>query len=251
MKSIFLIFAVVVWCNSLAAYAAENYSLWPRRPAELEQARRLIGEQKLDEAVQLLSPYLSEKGIAGREARQIVGAVHVRKYLSRQHPGATVYQVQRGDTIAQIARKHQCPVDMVMLLNGIVEPSNIKMGQKLVIVPMRLRLEISLSRREAMVWDGDVLVADYDLVGVPERKMKEETTQLAVREGYVDGHRLSARAMSFGGSDRVLVLSNGIRLTASPNAEGDCILMEQRDLNELALLLAPKAEVALFDFDSE
>ena len=55
--------------------AADNFSLWPRRPDELEQARRLMQEQKGGEAVLLLQPFVTDDGIAGREARQICGRV--------------------------------------------------------------------------------------------------------------------------------------------------------------------------------
>ena len=69
MTSIFSILSVAGFC-SLVLMAAEdtaNYSLWPRRPAELEQARGLLREQKLQQATELLQPFVAEKGIAGRE----------------------------------------------------------------------------------------------------------------------------------------------------------------------------------------
>ena len=104
MKSIYSIFAVVACCSfSAQVGAADNFSLWPRRPDELEQARRLMQEQKRGEAVLLLQPFVADEGIAGREARQICGRVNVPRYLSRMHPGARVYTVRSGDNMARIA----------------------------------------------------------------------------------------------------------------------------------------------------
>ena len=89
MRLIFSIFGVVAFCSLFGQVsAADNFSLWPRRPDELEQARRLMQEQKGGEAVLLLQPFVSDDGIAGREARQICGRVNVPRYLSRLHPGA-------------------------------------------------------------------------------------------------------------------------------------------------------------------
>ena len=155
MRLIYLIFAAGVFCSLIpTAYSAENYSLWPRRPEELEQARRLMQEQKGGEAALLLRPFLADSGIAGREARQICGRVNVPRYLSRMHPGARVYTVRKGDNLARIAATQKCPQDLIMLLNGIVEPSALRVGQKLVVVPMRLRVEIHPVQRELSVWDG-------------------------------------------------------------------------------------------------
>ena len=62
MKSIYSIFVAGVFYSLLASFAAaaDNFSLWPRRPEELEQARRLMQEQKGGEAVLLLQPFLTD-----------------------------------------------------------------------------------------------------------------------------------------------------------------------------------------------
>ena len=62
--------------------------------------------------------------------------------------------------MARIAAMQKCPQDVIMLLNGIVEPSSLRIGQKLVVVPMRLRVEIYPLQREVSVWDGEQLVAE-------------------------------------------------------------------------------------------
>lgn len=238
MKSTFSIFAVAVCSSLCAVQAAENYSLWPRRPAELEQARRLIAEQKGGEAVHLIQPFLRENGIAGREARQIASGVNVPRYLSRLHPLAKVYTVQRGDTLVKIAGAQKCPCDLLMQLNGIVDPSGLKVGQKLVVVPMVLSLEIRPQQREICVWHEDRLVAEYDIRAVEgvTKKHHGETT-VSAREGYMQGHKLSSHSFQFPSADRTLVLGNGITLAGEHHIQGPVIRMNQQDLNELTLLL--------------
>lgn len=250
MKLTYSIFAGAVFFSLLGvAGAADNYSLWPRRPEELEQARRLMQEQKWGEAVLLLQPFVTEEGIAGREARQICGRVNVPRYLSRLHPGAVVYTVRAGDNMARIAAKQKCPQDVIMLLNGIVEPSSLRVGQKLIVVPMRLRVEIRPLQRELSVWDGQQLVVAYPLLdsdAIPEARRKPETTTVAAREGYIDGLAVQPRAPRYPASERVLVLANGIVLSAGQNGHGNQVLhMEQKDLNELALMLGVGNEVRI------
>lgn len=243
MKSIYSIFVAGVFYSLLAPFAAaaDNFSLWPRRPEELEQARRLMQEQKGGEAVLLLQPFLTDTGIAGREARQICGRVNVPRYLSRMHPGARVYTVRKGDNMARISMSQHCPQDIIMLLNGIVEPSALRVGQKLVVIPMRLRVEIHPLQRELSVWDGDQLVADYPLVSadeIPRARQVSQVTKVAAREGVLDGHAVLPKSPQYPASDRLIVLENGMVITGGQGGRGQVQLrMEQKDLNELAMML--------------
>lgn len=228
------------------APAAENYSLWPRRPVELEQARRLVRENKPVEVVELLAPFVGEQGIAGREARRITGAVNVRRYLSRRHPAVQVLTVKRGETLASIAAANHCPVDVIMLLNGIVQPSSLKIGQKLVIVPMTLRIEIHPTQREVSVWDGGSLVADYDLIAVEGvQGAGNEETKVASRDAYLNGMKVPARSPLYAAGDRSLSLENGHALVSDQRNAGVCYRMQRKDLNELALLVAAGARVSI------
>lgn len=247
MKSTFSILSAAVCFNLLvsSAFAAENYSLWPRRPAELEQARRLVREQKGAEAVHLLQPFIHDNGIAGREARQITGSVNVQRYLSRRHPGARVYTVKPGDNVFKIVSAEKCTVELIMLLNGIVEPSGLRVGQKLVLVPLNSRLELRPAQREVCVWDGDVLVADYTMVPGDFQRKGDAVLSLQTRDGYMNGSRLPARSLQFLASERVLVLSDGRKLVGEHVGSSGNFRMKQQDLNELALLLGPQAEVSI------
>lgn len=242
MTSIFSILSAAVCFNLLlcSALAAENYSLWPRRPAELEQARRLVREQKGAEAVHLLQPFIHDTGIAGREARQITGSVNVQRYLSRRHPDARIYTVKPGDNVYKIAAAEKCPFELIMLLNGIVEPSGLRVGQKLVLVPMNCRLEICTAQRELRVWDGETLVADYALssvdAGVSALKDGEDV-QITARDGYAEGTKLPARSVLMISSHRVLRLSNGVCVKGEVRMDIPAVTMNQRELNELSLLL--------------
>lgn len=206
-------------------------------------------EQKGGEAVLLLQPFVTDEGIAGREARQICGRVNVPRYLSRMHPGATVYTVKRGDNMARIAATQKCPQDIIMLLNGIVQPSALKIGQKLIIIPMRLRMEIRPLQREISVWDGSQLVADYPILNqdnIPVNKQKTVMVEVAAREGYLNGNAVPVRSPQFPASERALVLSNGMCIIGGNNGHaGIQLRMEQKDLNELAMMVAVGNEVKI------
>lgn len=228
--------------------SAVNYSLWPRRPDELMQARMLMAENRGSEAVYLLRPFWRARGVAGQEARQLTTQVNVPRYLSRSHPKATLYTVKRGDTLPRVARNSACPLDMVMMLNGIVTPSGLRIGQKLVVVPMLQHMELHLPTKEVSVWDEETLVASYRLErvdGVPMRG-GNESTEVKARDAYRGGSRVHVGVAGVASSsDRVLVLANGMVLAGSTEVRGRAIYMNQKDLNELTLLVGEKAPVLI------
>lgn len=242
MKPTLSIFAAAALFSLLPSAAAECYSLWPRRPAEIGQARQLIKERRPADALRLLLPLVDLDGIAGREARRLVGAVNAPRYLSRRHPAAAVYTVRRGDHLTRIASALRCPHELLMLLNGIVDPAAIHVGQRLVYVPMRLQVEINLPRREITVWDGENLVSSYSIAGVGQAAVAgpaaDEDATVSQRDGYVDGGKVPAWSPLMACANRRLSLSNGMTLTGEANAAGKALHLPQEDLNELALLVA-------------
>lgn len=246
MKSISLILSVAASFNLLMEAAAQekNYSLWPKRPPEIEQARRLISEQKMEDAIALLRPFINTPGIVGREARKLTGAVNVRRYLSRFHPNASIYQVSSGDTLMKISTKTGCASELIILLNGLVNPSALKAGQKLVVVKMQLHAKIDVRLQELTVWDEDNLIATYDIKTeqLPKRERNVET-RVEARDGYIEGGILPPHAVQFLASERVIRLENGVSLTGAQSIAGAVVQLQPADVNELALLLAKGAVV--------
>ena len=247
MKSTHLIFAAAALFSLLPSAAAERYSLWPRRPAEIEQARQLLKERRPEDALLLLLPLVDLEGIAGREARRLVGAANAPRYLSRRHPAAAVYTVRRGDHLTRISSALHCPHELLMLLNGIVDPAAVHVGQKLVYVPMRLQVEINMPRREICVWDGETLVSSYSIAGVGQAAgtgpAADEDATVSQRDGYVDGGKVPAWSPLMVCANRRLTLSNGMTLTGEADAAGKALRLSQADLNELALLVAVGSSV--------
>lgn len=241
MKLISLILIVAACCSlHTAAVAQDNYSLWPRRPVELEQARSLLTQQKWGEAVHLLQPFVHDTGVAGSEARSITGRVNVVRYLSRMHPASSLYIVKRGDTMPKIAALTKCPTDLLMLYNGLVTPSALKIGQKLVYIDMSLRIEIYLALNELTVWDGESLVASYKIEavdGVPETISRNSVTSVHSRESYIQGKKIPQYASQTAVAEKTISLTDGVLITASAAASSPSVRLSSKDVNELAQLI--------------
>lgn len=248
MKSIFLTLSAAVCFNLMLMpqAVAQNFSLWPKRPPEIEQARRLVRAVRYDEAVNLLKPFIVQDGVVGREARKITAAVEVPRYLSRRNPHAAIYTVRYGDNLQRIVVSTQCPTEMIMLLNGIIDPSALRAGQRMVVVKMNLRAEIYPQMRELCVWDEESLVASYDIatLQLPNSK-KNIVSKVDNMEGTIDGGVLPKRSTQYLASQRTLRLDGGIAICSSPCHAKHCIEMNAADVNELALLLSVGSEVVI------
>lgn len=246
MKSTYLTLSVAVCFSALAA-AQENYSLWPRRPAELEQAQHLIRQREYDEALRLLAPFVHKSGLAGHESRQLAGAIQVRRYLSTESPLAVTHVVKRGEHIERIASQYKSSADLIILINALMDPSALRVGQKLRVIPQTLRAELHPANRELSVWDGQNIVAVYDVL--PSRDLHEgenAETSLKEREGYIGGARTPRSSALFVASNRTLKLADGTTLTGGENApKSKVVRMHQRDINELSLLLGQNARVSI------
>lgn len=245
MRSIFLTLSAAVCFN---ASAQENYSLWPRRPAELEQAQKLIRAQEYDQALELLTPFVYKNGLTGHESRQLVGAIRTRRYLSAKHPRAHTHTVRRGENIERIASANKTSRDLLILINAMTDPSDLKVGQKLLILPQDLRAELHLATRELTLWDGQTLVGAYDVT--PSQDLLQgsanEETQLKDREGEANGARIPRNSPIFPASNKLLILANGTNISGAEAApKGKNVQMKQRELNELSLLLGIGARVSI------
>lgn len=238
--------AAACYSGILCAGAQENFSLWPRRPDELEQARKLLARQQWGEAVHLLQPFVHDAGVAGREARNMTGRVNVVRYLTRMHPDAAVYTVRRGDSLPKIAASTKCPVDMLMLYNGLVKPSDLKIDQKIVYVSLQLRIEIYPAMRELAVWDNNSLVASYKITaleGISEKSQNLPATTVKGRESYLHGSRIPGNSAQTATADKVLTLEDGTVISGRRGGAGKVVRLADKDMNELAQLVRESNKV--------
>ena len=247
MKSTSLILSVAAFFSAHVA-AQENYSLWPRRPAELEQAQRLIRKQEYNEALKLLAPFVHKSGLAGHESRHLMGAIRVRHYLSPKHPKIRTHTVRRGENIERIATINKCPRDLIILINGLMDPSSLRVGQKLLVATMDLRAELRIAAREITVWDGANLVAAYDVI--PSQDLltgSNAETQLKDREGEINGGRIPKSSALFSSCNRSLKLADGTTISGAGGAatKAKTVQMKQKDLNELSLLLCIGGRISI------
>lgn len=253
MKSIFSIFAAkacfsLCGLSGLLSAAEVNYSLWPKRPEQLVRARDLVKQNLLPEATALLQEYLHDTRISGKEARYIVSQINIREYLSRDNPAIVPYTVRSGDSYFKIAQKTKTSIDMLLYLNGTMDLNKLQVGQKLLLRPMQLAMEINLPMKEVLVWDGDKLVSSYPLLAVRDGGAGNVETSVLSKSASLDGAPVRPQSQTYAAAGKVLNLKAGTLMVGNtrdcrPDEKGYFLSVE--DCNELGLLMAPGNTVSI------
>ena len=248
MKSLIAGLALLTALPQLSA-AAEgltfNYSLWPRRPEAIANAQGLIYQQKLDEALALLLPYISKDDIGGKEARALTSLINLPRYLSLANPHIKLYSVVSGDQIVRVASKNKTPKDLLYMLNGTTNPSRLKIGQKMIVTPMDLLIELHLPSSELRLWDGDILVYAGALLKVSGAPKETQELSLEARNAFKDGRRLSEQTIAYTSANRALKLSDGSLILGDEalTSQAATYRIDQRELNAISLLLTHGTKV--------
>ncbi len=150
----------------------------------LKRAKRLVGENKLEQARAILVNALitSRHSPVTREMRDLLGDINTRIFFSNAPSlRKTEYKVKRGDTLSSIARKLQSTADAIMHLNNL-DSTLIRVGETLVVPRLDFTITIDLPRERVIVHDGHGFFTQYPIASAdlpPTRKHAFQTTVMA------------------------------------------------------------------------
>ncbi len=228
--------------------AQEFYSLWPRRPEALQAARRLVREERYGDAIKALQPHVALLGVPGKEVRALLTQLQLRHYVNGNHPKAYVYRVESGDNMQKIAAKQQCSYALLLLVNGITDPSLLRIGQKLLIVPMDITVMIHEKEREIALWDGDQFLASYPLLEMRGSRSNDNVNLPLLRNvSYRNGRALHPSSPWVSSSPRWLEFEGGICIAGEQVAPGAQRIYQIAPafLNEWAIMLPPSTRLTI------
>lgn len=237
--------SAAVAANTASADAPLNYSLWPRRPQQLDDARKLVKQGHISQAHELIKDLLEAEGVAGAEARALYGDMLLNALLQPGAEGQVQYEIKRGDNCLKIARQQNCPMDLMLHLNPNLQPNRLSLGEKLWLLPLDFSVKIRLGTKEVCLYRQNNFIKAWPIVGNLASTLKAgEHTTVKSESGEVAGRGVTTQSEQFAVANKVIHLANGLRIEAAgPNSGGRGIFMAQADVNELSLLLNNNSKI--------
>lgn len=250
MKSISLTSSAKVFFSLLAAaFCAqgvladgENYSLWPRRPEALAEARRLMDRGSLPKALELLQPLAEQGGVVGKEAKELIGRLRIRQLLDPNGPDVKKYTVRKGESWIRMVRKLGCSQAMVVHLNGLMDIPALRAGDVFKYRPLDFHVVVNVPEKEICLYDGTDFVKGYPILSMKDGGKKNVETTVKDEQAPV-----SIYSRQFPSADKTLVLAAGGYVIdaarGTPRSPG--FYLSRQDCNELAMLTRPGTKVTI------
>lgn len=186
------------WLHPTSAPTAPEPSPTYQHPLipEIERARQLQRDGKLTEAQKLLRDqlHLYPQAAPARAARELLGSINTELFFSdKSLYGKTEYIVERGDSLARIARKLKSTPDLIMRVNSL-ESTLIHPGDRLLIPDDEFTVTIDLPNERAVVHHGDGYFKQYPIqaVDLPPSSQPRISTQVNAIAFWKDGERIAA-----------------------------------------------------------
>lgn len=250
MRSTFSISSARVCCSLLAAACCaqaaladgENYSLWPRRPANLEEARRLMNRGSLAEALELLQPFVKEGSVVGREAKELIGALRIRQILDPNGPDVKKYTVRRGDAWTRIVKKLGCSQAMLMHLNGLMDVPSLQPGDVFKYRPLDFQVVVNVPEKEVCLYDGENFVKAYPILAMKDTGRRNFETTVKDEQASV-----SIYDKRYPAADKTLLLAAGgyVIEAKAGTLRSPGFYLSRQDCNEVAMLTKPGSKVII------
>ncbi|MEQ1860562.1 MAG: LysM peptidoglycan-binding domain-containing protein [Chthoniobacteraceae bacterium] len=232
--------------------------------AEVTKARELIAARKERDAQKLLREQLRiyPQAPETRTARELLGEINTRLFFSDANLyGKTEYVVERGDSLARIARKLNSTPEMIMRANSL-DSTLIHPGDRLLVPDGDFTLTIDLPKQRVVVHHDDGFFKQYPIqsIDVPASSLPQFATKVTATTLWKDGERVAPGNSSLDGATPWVHLSRtgyilygvseesgvepgGVQIddaqptAANPDTPPQGIALLRDDLAELQLLL--------------
>ncbi len=165
--------------------------------ARLEEARKLVEEEKLAEARDLITRALTvwPESPVTTGLRDLLGEINTRLFFSKTPTvRKTEYVVRRGDALGRIARRLQSSTDLIMRTNEMTS-TLLRPGDQLLVPSIDFTITVDLPRERIVVHDSRGFFTQYPIVMAelpPSRRSRQET-RVRARSYWKEGERVRPR----------------------------------------------------------
>jgi hypothetical protein len=154
------------------------------------QAQQQLADNRLVEALSLLSPWYGDRDLLPNEEQQLVALLGQLAgtviYSDQDHLLEPPYIVHDGETLRDIAQQYKISPDLLAKINhrDVKDPGAIRPGDRLKVVRGPFDAVVDLSRKEVLVQLRGNYAGRFKIIrsGVTSAQFKQASTGLQVKE---------------------------------------------------------------------
>ena len=188
------------------------------------------------------------------EAKRVIGEINMDNILSQEPTGGKTQEiVKRGDSLAAIANRNNCPVEYIVAVNGMVS-TGLQPGDRLTISRLNFVVVVDVTNKLVVLYEGEEggskrFIKEYPILRLilPPTAKPPFQTELAEKVAWLGEKRVQISDPKFFSAEKELPTKKAGVHFHSPalneKEEEHGIIMAEEDLEELYLILRPKTPV--------
>jgi len=220
-------------------------------------AMEQIDRRNLKDALATLSVFYNAAELTTEQRSDLLDlldALSREVVFSRQHMLDMAYVVAPGETLEQIAKRHEIPTEILARINALDASAPLRSGEKLKVVPGPFRAEVDLAQNELTLFLGDLYAGRYPVTfgaePSPQPGLFQVVGKQKSRNYYGHGVQIPANdpRNPFGGY--WIDLGQDLCIHGSPSAgptdsKLGCISLSPMDANDVFGMLSSGSEITI------
>ena len=221
-----------------------------------QRAKELLAEESLEQAEEKMKYIVSfyPSAESATECRRILGEINLDRLLDPDWLDAKeVVTVRPGDTFSRIIAQNKTTMDSLVHLSKLKRSDHLSLhpGDKLMVMPMEMRVVIDLRLNALTIWKGGEFVKEYPLLEASYKSQAAiKRCEISLIQGARQGKLYLSHAEEYIGSSKVIILSDKSLAIRGFSSDSDGekslgFMLSHADMEELPLLLRPGNDVEI------
>ena len=220
-------------------------------------AMEQIDRRNLKDALATLSVFYNAAELTTEQRSDLLDlldALSREVVFSRQHLLDMAYVVAPGETLEQIAKRHELPPEILARINALDASVPLRSGEKIKVIPGPFRAEVDLAKNELTLFVGDLYAGRYPVTFGAEPSPQPGLFQVVGKQKNRNyyGHGVQIQANDprnpFGGY--WIDLGQDLCIHGSPSSgpadsKLGCISLSPMDANDVFGMLSSGSEITI------
>ncbi|UUO07091.1 LysM peptidoglycan-binding domain-containing protein [Blastopirellula sp. J2-11] len=224
----------------------------PSFESDWRMAQTQLEQNQWSEALRTLTPWRGRAELTTEQSEQLnllLSQLAGSVVYSTEHLLSDPYLVQRGESLSEIAAKHQVPTILLQRINGISNPELLSANERLKVMQGPFSATVSLASREMTLTIDGCFAGKFPVTIVDAGAVQPGEHQVVRKEDPADryGAQQSSYGQVSGGSlgQHAVYLDGGVTLHGETSGAAGSIQLSPRDAEDLFGILSVGSKVTI------